>query len=135
MITVSGIAQVQKNLRLISSAMRVEAAKEINETAREIRELARQLVPVNTGKLQKSIRVIKRAHRGRLSAKIGSVRPYARFVEFGTKDAQANPYLYPAAEVKSPTFRKRMTDAAKRGLRPASMDVGFARAQQVAGEQ
>lgn len=134
---VTGQAQIMKNLQQIQNNLKKEIAKDINETAREIRDFARQLAPEKTGTLRRSLSVVKRAHNRRLYAVIGTRKnskgaAYARFVEFGGAGV-AQPFLYPAAEVKSPTFRKRMMDAAKRGLRTESMDAGFERALQMEG--
>lgn len=131
-ITIIGMDKVKKALDQAAAQVRKESAVEINATARAVRDLARQMAPVLTGALRKSVQVKKRAHARRLGATVGSDMPYMRAVEFGTHTrGKAQPFLYPAAEALVPEFRKRMMEAAKRGLRPKSMDVGFDRAQSI----
>lgn len=55
---------------------------------------ARRLVPVDTGDLQRSLH--RELAPGGLSARIGSDIGYAAYVEHGTENMDAQPYLRPA---------------------------------------
>ena len=65
--------------------------------ARLIRDTAKRLVPVDTGALRKSIRVVKLKPR---RYEVGAGEFYAGFVEFGTVRMPAQPYLRPAIRMR-----------------------------------
>lgn len=72
---------------------KVEAAAQhiVEELAEEIAEDARRAAPVRTGRLRASIR----AEGNRVNAGGGDV-DYAAYVELGTRNMAAQPYLRPA---------------------------------------
>jgi len=50
-----------------------------------------------SGTLRRSIYATKASRsEGRISVRVGSSAPYAVYVEFGTRDAEAQPFLLPA---------------------------------------
>ena len=58
---------------------------------------ARDRAPVRTGTLRRSIRVNEARRRGsRIEASVSTDVPYARFVEYGTSDTPAQPFMTPA---------------------------------------
>lgn len=59
-------------------------------TAQDVADLARAYVPVDTGRLRDSIT----AEPGRVYSDV----EYAGFVEYGTSDTPAEPYMRPAAD-------------------------------------
>lgn len=59
-----------------------------------IADLAQQLAPVDTGELRASIHVEAGAHA--LARRVVASAGHAAFVEFGTRDSEAQPYLTPA---------------------------------------
>ena len=79
----------------------------IKKSAGLVKKTARQIVPVDTGKLQKSIRY--KMIKGRTAAMVGSARKYARHVEFGTSDTPAMPYLRRAMAMNMRKIRKLLT--------------------------
>jgi HK97 gp10 family phage protein len=81
--------------------------KSIGEAAEAIRDEARRNVPVDTGRLRDNI-VAKVDEK---QAKVGVFDRdsyYAMFVEFGTSDQQAQPFLGPAAELERSRLVKRI---------------------------
>lgn len=62
--------------------------------AERIADVARQLCPVRTGRLRASISAEQQA----AGAKVVAAAPYAAAVEFGTRDAPAQPFLRPALD-------------------------------------
>jgi HK97 gp10 family phage protein len=66
----------------------------IERGANLIADLARQLAPEKTGDLKRSIEVQDGAHA--LARRVVAGMPYAAFVEFGTRESEAQPYLTPA---------------------------------------
>jgi HK97 gp10 family phage protein len=83
----------------------------IDEIRERIQRRAKQLVPVDTGKLQASIRLIQRYT-------VGSTVRYAGYVENGTRFMRAQPYMEPAIEDVMRTLpsiqRQAFRDASRR---------------------
>ena len=80
----------------------------IAEGAKAVVKEAKRLVPVERGDLQKGIKQTTRTSQGRTSAQrteatIGFEQDeyYGQFVELGTSDMPAEPFLRPALEGKS----------------------------------
>lgn len=69
---------------------------------------ATRLVPVRTGRLQRSI-MVKHVQAGEWT--VGSILYYAGFVEYGTSRMRARPYLRPAWMNVEPQLRAVMFDA------------------------
>ena len=101
----------------------VELAKSAGDARREASEIVRaaaflcqrtaaQFVPVDTGFLRSSITVGRpdggQLGPGDLAAQVGPEANYGAFVEFGTSNAGAQPYMTPAAEQTSPWFAEQM---------------------------
>jgi len=72
---------------------------------------AKRLVPVRTGRLQRSIR---KSHTQKGEYRVGSSVPYAGFVEMGTRKMVAQPYLRPAAEVANQHLAAKAAELLKR---------------------
>lgn len=76
------------------------ASKVIRSGAKRIERDARQAAPVDTGELRGSI-VTTFSGDGRAGVASASIGPTARhglFVEFGTSDTPAQPFLFPALD-------------------------------------
>ena len=67
----------------------------LEDCAFEVESRAQNIVPVDTGELQESIR--HETDRDILEAKVGSDVEYSGYVELGTRKMAAQPYLRPAA--------------------------------------
>lgn len=96
----------------LPSQLRQRAAEEVDDAAQNCAALARSLVAVRSGALAGSIQVKRESE---LSKKVvadakaqsdGSL--YGIFVEFGTKNMAAQPFLTPAAEMAKPPFIDEM---------------------------
>lgn len=82
--------------------------------------VAREVVPVRTGRLQRSIsRTPPRGDAGRRRAGVRASAPYALWVEIGTPRSGARPYLRPAA--------RRVVDETPSILRQAGAAQGGGR--------
>jgi HK97 gp10 family phage protein len=71
---------------------------------------AENLAPVKTGHLRRSFKKRVSQEAGGLSVEISNDAPYAAFVEFGTSDTPAQPYMRPAmdrARAAAPSILKR----------------------------
>jgi HK97 gp10 family phage protein len=82
--------QLQRQLenRQKQFAKRIEDVLE--EESKKIRDLAKARVPVDSGKLKKSIKVKKIGSRLNVAFQIGSELEYALYVEYGTGKFAAN---------------------------------------------
>jgi HK97 gp10 family phage protein len=83
----------------------VEAAeREAAETAASMETLAKELVPVDTGRLQSTIKGVAQGLEVTLSADT----EYASYVEYGTRKMRAQPYLRPAMDAYAPSILSRI---------------------------
>jgi len=102
----ANLKHVKITLAQIERKMDPDLEDTLMEVAYVMKEMARTIVPVDTGSLQKSIRV---EHVKELAVRVRAggyvVNPksrklvnYAKFVEEGTTKMKAQPYLKPAWE-------------------------------------
>jgi len=93
--------EYKTNIRAISRALEGALNDGLKETADDILDLAQQLCPVKSGDLKASGHTVP----------LGNVwqvifdADHAAFVEFGTQNQAAQPFLSPAVESVDPTFR------------------------------
>lgn len=92
----------------LSGKLRKRAAVEVGDAAETCAALARSLVAVRSGALSASIHIEKESDLSRkvvADAKaVSDGSMYGLFVEFGTKNMAAQPFLTPAAEMVKPKF-------------------------------
>jgi HK97 gp10 family phage protein len=93
-------------------ARRMERAFEIavQETAENIRDEARASAPVQTGALKNSIEARMEGSTAEVSAGVD----YAPFVEYGTSNMAARPFMFPASEIERTRFVTRVEQAGRR---------------------
>jgi HK97 gp10 family phage protein len=89
-----------------------EASQVVRGAAFLCQRVAQQLVPVDTGFLRSSITVGSpdggSLAPGALSAQVGPEAAYGGFVEFGTSQSGAQPYMTPASEQAGEWFVQTM---------------------------
>jgi HK97 gp10 family phage protein len=85
-----GLKKVQDDFKRIERRSDGILTKEIHQAANRIAERANRDVPVDTGRLIKSIKVEKWTLRVAVLANA----PYALFVEKGTRYMKAQPYFF-----------------------------------------
>lgn len=86
----------------------------VSTAATDIRENAQAAAPVDTGNLKNSIQDRK---TGDLQAEIAVGAEYGAYVEFGTENAPAQPYLTPAVLRVEPVFRAAVGQAVEKAAR------------------
>jgi HK97 gp10 family phage protein len=105
---------LKSRLPEISAEMRPRISRAVKEGAEEIADAARRNLEagghVDSGDLLNSVHV-ERAGAGQYrvvadaraekNGKLGAGAPYGVFVEFGTSDTSAYPFMIPAADEKS----------------------------------
>ena len=123
-VQVSGTEEILRDLRKAQADVQDEAREVLKGQAKVIRDDARGRCPSDTGTLKRSVR--SSVSRKKLSASVsagGKVRGkdayYAQFVEFGTKNSPAQPFLYPAGRAHEKETEERLvkvlTDAVRKG--------------------
>lgn len=89
----TGLQSALSGLQRIESRLRANIRKENDQAAQHALKTAQILVPVRTGALRNSLQ----AQSAPLGMEISAHRPYALYLEYGTKRMSARPYLLPAA--------------------------------------
>jgi HK97 gp10 family phage protein len=70
----------------------------LNSAAQSVVTIARELAPVDTGKLKANIRQTEFATEDNLGVAVESGADYSLYVEYGTVNMDAQPFLTPAFE-------------------------------------
>ena len=116
-------------LDYLPAEMRKWVQYELREAVAEIRDEAKRGCPVDTGSLQRSIRIQNYSRPSGVMEKIGvsaggyitnpktgNIVDYATHVEYGTSRSPAQPFLRPAFENKRASLMQRMRNAVRRAL-------------------
>jgi HK97 gp10 family phage protein len=101
-VTVVGFDKLQAFIENLPNIIKKSADDIMGVGAEMMLSEAQRLVPVRTGTLQRSIRVV---HRGLADWQVGSIIYYAGYVEYGTRFQMAQPYLSPAYYLVEPRVR------------------------------
>lgn len=125
-VEIYGAQKLMARLVRLEKALDPAAIKGVKEVAKAIRDDAKEMCPVDTGSLQKSIRVGAYAkpaghtHSVRVTAGGHVTNPkskrkvdYASYVEFGTSKQRSQPFMRPAI-VK---HRRDLAKAIKEAIR------------------
>lgn len=96
-----GALTIGNNVKYLVNAIQQALAEVVENAARPIEDEAKTLVPVDTGRLQRSIDTeMTETTPTRAVATVGPHTEYAGFVEFGTVHQRAQPYMRPAFDSK-----------------------------------
>lgn len=79
-------------------AASAEARRLVDDIGENVRVAAEHLAPVDTGALASSIHTVEETVNGQPGVGIVADVPYAAFVELGTSDTPAQPFLRPALQ-------------------------------------
>lgn len=97
MSNVKGLKKLVDTLKKIPRELEDDVAKIVIANGQEIEAKAKIAAPVDTGKLQQSIKSIQ---IGKLTVNIKAnatgLAPYAVYVEYGTRFQRKQPFLFPA---------------------------------------
>lgn len=127
---VKGIIAARKAFQAVEPVMRAKLAEATERTVYAVERRAVQNVPTHTGTLRQHIgsTFSKRSGFGKVGIRPGRVviagtggsaftkhgarvlepRKYAHFVEFGTSDIQAQPFMLPAAQAERVAYAQRL---------------------------
>ena len=96
-INITGNYEIDLEMAKVADRMKrklIQAA--LRPTGQQVLAEAKAKVPVDTGALQKSIRLRNYSRRGKVGVSIFSRRPYGAYQEFGTKRSAMQKHLRPA---------------------------------------
>lgn len=146
MSKITGRERALRRMRALGPEVRKAVRAQLAKEAEDLADLIWRRVPVDTGTLRDSIEVrpgkrplsmtikaggeptrkrvrkgVKDAHFAKAKVTGGSrgEYDYARAVEFGTSEQQAQPFFWPSYRQRKRTVRRRMNAAAKKGLAKA----------------
>lgn len=113
---VEGIEEILKDLRQMEGEARQRVYEILRDETKPVVEDARSRAPKDTGAMARGIKrsVSKKKLEAKISAggMVGGVDTYyAQFVEFGTKNMTAQPFLYPACRAHEERIGKALSDA------------------------
>ena len=106
-VDLSGAEEFGQALSRFDVAMQNRVQEQLNQWAENVKTDAERLVPVRTGYLQSTI--FARSQGWQIE--VGAEAAYAAAVEFGTRNAQAKPYLTPAVEAYLPSLERVLLEA------------------------
>jgi HK97 gp10 family phage protein len=116
-VNVSGVEGFTNAIERFDSAMRSRVQEQLAGWGESVKADAERLVPVRTGYLQSTIY----AKSQQWQIEVGAQASYAATVEFGTKNAQAKPFLQPAVEAYLPSLERVLFDA----VESAKLEAGL----------
>lgn len=88
-----GVKETSEMLKALQRKVSGQVHVELGKGAEKIVAVAKTIVPVRTGRLQRSIMY---GVAGLMKFEVGSPVYYAAYVEYGTTKMRAQPYLRPA---------------------------------------
>lgn len=101
------------NFAALSRQVRGNIADTLNEGAESCVSLAKQLAPVATGFMRDNIAQTEEATPDHLRVSMESQADYSAFVEYGTVNMEAQPFMTPAFEAA----RKQVNNGLLRALK------------------
>lgn len=107
-VRVDGLTEAKATLASLPAAFVEVVSESIDQGTDIMWSEAVSRAPVLTHKLQQSIG--RNARPDGLQTAVGSGDPKARFVEFGTGDTPAEPFLFPAFRIGSRVIRSEMRE-------------------------
>ena len=109
-VELKGLEEIRKAIKDLRNLPRVKA--EVGASALEIQTKAKRAIPVDTGHARNT--TIAEFDLGGCGAEIGTVAPYAPYIEYGTRFKLAQPYLEPAYNDVMPKFQERLAEIYKK---------------------
>lgn len=114
-VDVSGLLRLANRQARALTTLTPQMVAVVAEGAQDVQRLAQQIAPNRTGTLARSIGID--FLDGGLLAVIGPDVDYDTFVEFGTNDTPAEPYMEPAGEAVLPRVNAELLRLARRAAR------------------
>ncbi|THV27939.1 HK97-gp10 family putative phage morphogenesis protein [Glycomyces paridis] len=113
-VKVANTHLLKRKLKELPDDMLVGLTVAVRAAAKQLKADARKRAPVRSGDLRRSIRY--RMDRDGLGAQVYVDEFYGRFIEYGTKSMEKQPFLRPAAALERARFRNRVSDEVRKAL-------------------
>lgn len=106
-LDLEGAEEFKQAIERFDTEMQRHLHEKLVEWTENVRAEAARMVPVRTGYLRSTIY----ARTLEWQAEIGAEASYAANVEFGTRYAQAKPFLHPAVQARLPELERVFLEA------------------------
>lgn len=107
--------QIRRNdLRRRGRQLQTEVKTAIEDSLIISQQIARQLAAVDTGEMRDSIEITKQPRPGSLIGTLEAKAEHSGFVEYGTVNMDAQPFMTPAVEQGRRMFNKRTREVLKK---------------------
>ncbi len=116
-IDLQGAEEIAQAMNRLDTQMQSQVQTRLAEWAETVRAEATRLAPVRTGYLRSTIF----ARTQQWQAEVGAEAAYAAAVEFGTRHAQAKPFLQPALQQHLPELERVFLEALDSAKTEASL--------------
>lgn len=123
---IAGQKSLAARLKRLRAAQRAKLKAAVAESLNEVRERARANIRAGarsgTGALAESVEA--RSDADGLGGTVGTALPHGRYLEFGTRQMAARPWLQPAFDAAKPKIRKRLRAAVRAANRSVARGGG-----------
>ena len=110
--------RLNKRFAAVSQAVRDAVRPALEKSADQLVAAARHLVPEDQGDLKDSIRKEAGEHELQVAVKAGDGDAfYARWVEFGTSEQEAQPFFFPAYRLNKKPIEARIKRAVTKAIK------------------
>jgi len=109
-VKVQNIDKVIKNMDKYNDEIQDKIKQVLADGGMKIQTEAQSRAPVKTGRLRNSIET---RTSGNMQVEVVATVEYAAFVEFGTRNQEAQPFLTPAFELVAPRIERDIQEALK----------------------
>jgi HK97 gp10 family phage protein len=113
-VTIKGLGDLEKKLRKLPQVVQAAGGRAVKAETEETRDDAKRGAPVLSGELRDSITAEYEAKK--LRGRAAATSDHAGFVEHGTEDTPAQPFMQPAAERARRRFPGRVRTEIKAEL-------------------
>jgi len=113
-VNVIGLAFVKNMIDQLPKKLMESFTEQTRETALNVVREAKRIVPVDTGHLRSNIFVREESFN---KFELVASTPYASYVEYGTVNMVARPYIRPALYRYSGTYGKKILDRFERKMK------------------
>lgn len=113
-IRIDGLEELERKLRALPLGVHAAAGRAVKGETEETADDVRRGAPVKTGTLRDSVQA--EYDEAALSGTVAVTARYAKFVENGTDDTPAQPFIVPASEITRKRFPRRVKAEVKATL-------------------
>lgn len=117
---IKGLDRLSIKLNKLQPAMLQAATQAVEQGLMDIQEDAQQRAPFESGALKDSIKVELQESGNQTVGKVVVGVEYGKFVELGTSDTEAQPFLEPAYVSNKEQIKQAIIESARTALKEVS---------------